>query len=884
MLARSSLRSMRILNGARNGTTAAAKRSISGFGASTESPMKLNMAAAASTALAIGSVAWYYHLYGPTAHAMTPAEEGLHPTKYPWVHEQWFKTFDHQALRRGFQVYQEVCMACHSLSRIPYRSLVGTILTVDEAKALAEENEYDSEPNDEGEIEKRPGKLSDYIPAPYKNDEAARAANNGALPPDLSLIIKGRHGGCDYVFSLLTGYPEEPPAGAQVGAGLNFNPYFPGTGIAMARVLYDGLVEYEDETPATTSQMAKDVVEFLNWAAEPEMDDRKRMGMKVLAVTSVLFALSVWVKRYKWASLKSRKIVYDPPKVSNTTHVYRVMFVWEEFSEWKDTLVLRPEHYEYRSDDAMDSSRRTGPLPNANTRPIDASNDFMFGFDVEDDDDKEYLAEVAMYRIGHEDDIKGFIHLSLLRGAEEWDQAICCATAMKARGFSHDSLDGQDVLTFLAKFSSVYNSSHATTILSPPEKPRRPRAKRKSKRTCLSPSVELQLDIPVNKQRKVQDGKGSPYWDKTRMPVRQQDSRSNDGPETTRTAKKAPMKFKGSLERAVSPTPTAPIESPGDDTVVQTYRGSDSELTPITLDGQHELRKSTPAKPIALQATGETCQPHKNRRQNAKQSRHTSTPQQYLAPRNYPKAPKKRPPRGTVSSLPFPRLDAPRFGLIQEELAHDPFRLLIAVTFLVRTSGKAAIPVFHALMAKYPTPSALATADAADIVAMIKHLGLGSVRAAAIQRYARVWLEDPPRNGVRHAVKNYHGAESPRTDEHGVLVCSGGDSAWEIGHMTQGPYALDSWRIFCRDVLRGAAEDWKGGGREGEFQPEWMRVLPQDKELRAYLRWMWMQEGWQWDPRTGEKVVLSEDLRRAVAEGRVGYDDTGDLRILDHAD
>jgi ubiquinol-cytochrome c reductase cytochrome c1 subunit len=171
------------------------------------------------------------------------------------------------------------------------------MMTVDEAKALAEENEYDTEPNDEGETEKRPGKLSDYIPSPYKNDEAARAANNGALPPDLSLIVKARHGGCNYIFSLLTGYPEEPPAGAQVQAGLNFNPYFPGTGIAMARVLYDGLVEYDDGTPATSSQMAKDVVEFLNWAAEPEMDERKRMGWKVMAIGSVLFAMSVWIKR-----------------------------------------------------------------------------------------------------------------------------------------------------------------------------------------------------------------------------------------------------------------------------------------------------------------------------------------------------------------------------------------------------------------------------------------------------------------------------------------------------------------------------------------------------------------------------------------------------------
>lgn len=102
--------------------------------------------------------------------------------------------------------------------------------TVDEMKAFAEEHEYDTEPNDQGEIEKRPGKLSDYIPAPYKNEEAARAANAGALPPDLSLIVKGRHGGCNYIFSLLTGYPDEPPAGASVQEGMNFNPYFPGTG------------------------------------------------------------------------------------------------------------------------------------------------------------------------------------------------------------------------------------------------------------------------------------------------------------------------------------------------------------------------------------------------------------------------------------------------------------------------------------------------------------------------------------------------------------------------------------------------------------------------------------------------------------------------------
>ncbi|OGM45738.1 cytochrome c1 [Aspergillus bombycis] len=277
---------------------------------SASSPFHLTVTASVATAVAVGSAAY---LYGQEAFASTPAEEGLHSTNYPWEHAKWNKTFDHAALRRGFQVYREVCASCHSLTRVPWRSFVGVMHTVDEMKAMAEENEYDTEPNDQGEIEKRPGKLSDYIPAPYKNEEAARAANGGALPPDLSLIVKGRHGGCNYIFSLLTGYPDEPPAGATVQEGMNFNPYFPGTAIAMGRVLFDGVVEYEDGTPATTSQMAKDVVEFLNWAAEPEMDDRKKMGVKAIALLTGLFAVSVWVKRYKWSPIKTRKIVYSPP-------------------------------------------------------------------------------------------------------------------------------------------------------------------------------------------------------------------------------------------------------------------------------------------------------------------------------------------------------------------------------------------------------------------------------------------------------------------------------------------------------------------------------------------------------------------------------------------
>jgi len=217
------------------------------------------------------------------------------------------------SIRRGYQVYREVCAACHSLDRIAWRNLVGVSHNVNEVKAMAEENEYTDGPNTEGEMFQRPGKLSDYMPSPYPNEDAARAGNAGALPPDLSLITKARHGGPDYVFSLLTGYVD-PPAGVEIREGLNYNPYFPGGAIAMARVLFDGLVEYEDGTPATASQMAKDVVTFLNWAAEPEHDERKKIGLKAVILFSALTAVSLYVKRFKWTVIKNRKIFYNPPK------------------------------------------------------------------------------------------------------------------------------------------------------------------------------------------------------------------------------------------------------------------------------------------------------------------------------------------------------------------------------------------------------------------------------------------------------------------------------------------------------------------------------------------------------------------------------------------
>ncbi|KAH3900176.1 probable Cytochrome c1, heme protein, mitochondrial [Saccharomycodes ludwigii] len=249
-----------------------------------------------------------------SAEALTAAEHGLHPPHFGWSHNGMFDTFDHASIRRGYQVYREVCASCHSLSRVHWRTMVGVSHTNSEVREFAEEFEYDDEPDDQGNPRKRKGKLSDLMPSPYPNEQAARAGNQGALPPDLSLIVKARHGGADYIFALLTGYPEEPPAGVVLPEGANYNPYFPGGSIAMGRILFDDLVEYEDGTPATTSQMAKDVVTFLNWASEPEHDERKRLGLKTLIILSVLYGLSVAQKRIKWANIKTRKFVFNPPK------------------------------------------------------------------------------------------------------------------------------------------------------------------------------------------------------------------------------------------------------------------------------------------------------------------------------------------------------------------------------------------------------------------------------------------------------------------------------------------------------------------------------------------------------------------------------------------
>ena len=200
-------------------------------------------------------------------------EENIHAPHYPWSQNGPMSAFDHHSIRRGHEVYANVCATCHSLNGICYRNMVDVIYTEEQAKMIAEEIEVVDGPNDEGEMFERPGKLSDPFPNPYANEEEARNVNNGAYPPDLTLIVAARHGGPDYIMSLLLGY-EDAPEGVTVRPGLYYNPYFPGAKIGMPRQLNDGGVEYTDGTPATSSQQAKDVSTFLHWCSKPEHDDR----------------------------------------------------------------------------------------------------------------------------------------------------------------------------------------------------------------------------------------------------------------------------------------------------------------------------------------------------------------------------------------------------------------------------------------------------------------------------------------------------------------------------------------------------------------------------------------------------------------------------------
>ena len=214
-----------------------------------------------------------------------------------------FGTFDRPAFRRCLQVYTELCAACHSLRLGYYRHLQSVGFSEEEIKALAGEFEVEDGPNDDGEMFTRPAKPTDPFVSPFPNAQAARAANAGSLPPDLSVMTKARKGGEDYLHAVLTGYRDEAPAGVEVMEGVFFNEYFSGQQIAMPPPLADGAVEYADGTKATVQQMSADVVTFLSWAAEPSLEERKRLGIKTMLFLLVLTAMLYALKRKVWSDV-----------------------------------------------------------------------------------------------------------------------------------------------------------------------------------------------------------------------------------------------------------------------------------------------------------------------------------------------------------------------------------------------------------------------------------------------------------------------------------------------------------------------------------------------------------------------------------------------------
>jgi cytochrome c1 len=230
------------------------------------------------------------------------AAEAEHPPAQSWPHTGIFGTFDRAALQRGLQVYSEVCAGCHGLRLVAYRNLVEIGWNEDEAKAFAAQFEVEDGPNDEGEMFIRPAILADRFVQPFPNENAARAANNGAMPPDLSLLVKARGGGEDYLYAVLIGYGEAPE-GMELPDGMNYNPYFPGQQIAMPPPLTEDLVEYADGTKATVEQMARDVTHFLTWAAEPNLEERHNLGFKVILFLIVFTVLLYLVKRRVWSDV-----------------------------------------------------------------------------------------------------------------------------------------------------------------------------------------------------------------------------------------------------------------------------------------------------------------------------------------------------------------------------------------------------------------------------------------------------------------------------------------------------------------------------------------------------------------------------------------------------
>ena len=237
------------------------------------------------------------------------SEEPSDLLKVNWSFKNLTGKFDRGSLQRGFQVYKEVCSSCHSMQYLSYRNLGesgGPEFSIEEVKAIAASVEIDDGPDSQGEMFTRPGKPSDKFKSPYPNVEASTAANGGAYPPDMSVLVKARPGGADYMYSVLMGY-EEPPLGMKLDDGVYYNKYMIGNKIKMSAPLSEGVVEYSDGTEASVDQMAKDVTTFLAWASEPELETRHKTGVKVI-IYLILLTILVYLSMKKiWSRVDSER-------------------------------------------------------------------------------------------------------------------------------------------------------------------------------------------------------------------------------------------------------------------------------------------------------------------------------------------------------------------------------------------------------------------------------------------------------------------------------------------------------------------------------------------------------------------------------------------------
>jgi ubiquinol-cytochrome c reductase cytochrome c1 subunit len=249
------------------------------------------------------------YLVEPTAES----EFHAHPKEVSFTTDGPFGKWDLQQLQRGYQVYKEVCSACHGLEYVAFRDLAQLGYSEAEVKATAASWTVPGIDQATGETNTRPGTPTDYFPSPFANDIAARAANNNAIPPDLSLMTKARHDGPAYVYSLLTGYQAQPAEllakfpDAKTGTGLYYNPYFPNLNLAMAPPLVDGQVTFADGTEASVEQMSKDVAAFLTWTAEPTLVKRKQTGWAVLGFLIFATILAWLAKQQVWANAKPKR-------------------------------------------------------------------------------------------------------------------------------------------------------------------------------------------------------------------------------------------------------------------------------------------------------------------------------------------------------------------------------------------------------------------------------------------------------------------------------------------------------------------------------------------------------------------------------------------------